>query len=32
MDAMSGLCDEEASQIMCKSLTNMFKVIFFLIS
>lgn len=25
MDAMSGLCEEEASQIMCKSLTNMFK-------
>jgi hypothetical protein len=28
MDAMSGLCEEEASQIMCKSLVNMFKVIF----
>lgn len=27
MDAMSGLCQEEASQIMCKSLVNMFKVI-----
>jgi hypothetical protein len=25
MDAMSDLCEEEASQIMCKSLTNMFK-------
>jgi len=25
MDAMSGLCEEEASQIMCKSLVNMFK-------
>ncbi|CAD5215126.1 unnamed protein product [Bursaphelenchus okinawaensis] len=25
MDAMSGLCQEEASQIMCKSLVNMFK-------
>jgi 16S rRNA C1402 (ribose-2'-O) methylase RsmI len=26
MDAMSDLCEEEASVIMCKSLTNMFKV------
>uniref|UniRef100_A0A915DPX9 Uncharacterized protein n=1 Tax=Ditylenchus dipsaci TaxID=166011 RepID=A0A915DPX9_9BILA len=25
MSAMEGLCEEEASQIMCKSLTNMFK-------
>lgn len=25
MDAMEGLCEEEASLIMCKSLTNMFK-------
>jgi hypothetical protein len=25
MNAMSGLCDEEASYIMCRSLTNMFK-------
>lgn len=25
MDAMAGLCEEEAAQIMCKSLTNMFK-------
>lgn len=28
MDAMSGLCEEEASLIMCKSLTNMFIVCF----
>lgn len=27
MGAMKGLCDEEAAMIMCKSLTNMFKVI-----
>lgn len=26
MDAMSGLCHEEASQIMCQSLVNMFRV------
>jgi len=25
MDAMSGLCEEEASQIMCRSLVNMFR-------
>uniref|UniRef100_A0A914CMY0 Uncharacterized protein n=1 Tax=Acrobeloides nanus TaxID=290746 RepID=A0A914CMY0_9BILA len=25
MDAMAGLCHDEASQIMCKSLVNMFK-------
>lgn len=28
MSAMDGLCEEDGSQLMCKSLVNMFKVDF----
>lgn len=32
MDAMDGLCEEEASKIMCHSMVNMFKVNFCMFS